>query len=183
MPTSLRDSLDARRRFAAHSEGRCESIIVRPQRRLRRTPGVASVTQPLDYEGVRRLIAIYGQLLDSKRLAEWGELFVNDATFRVWGQTYRGRIAIVREIGGMQPATPVKHGVLSPVIDFEGPERCRAWTDLVTFAATPEGIRVSTIGRYHDRIARDGGRWRFLERAVVMAGEALPADVAASPAY
>jgi 3-phenylpropionate/cinnamic acid dioxygenase small subunit len=141
------------------------------------------VTEQLDYEGVRRLIAIYGQLLDSKRLADWGELFTEGATFRVWGQTYRGRDAIVREIGGMQPAAPVKHGVLAPVIDFEGPERCRAWTDLVTFATTPAGLSLSTIGRYHDRIAREGGRWRFAERAVVMAGEALPEGVAASPAY
>ena len=37
----------------------------------------------VDLEAIRRVIAIYGQLLDSKRLAEWGELFAEDAVFRV----------------------------------------------------------------------------------------------------
>ena len=36
-----------------------------------------------DLEAIRRLIAIYGQLLDSKRFREWGELFTEDAVFRV----------------------------------------------------------------------------------------------------
>ena len=40
------------------------------------------------FEAIRRLIAIYGQLIDSKRLQEWGDLFTEDGVFRVWGQTY-----------------------------------------------------------------------------------------------
>ena len=30
-------------------------------------------------EAIRRLMAIYAQLLDAKRIAEWGELFTDDA--------------------------------------------------------------------------------------------------------
>jgi hypothetical protein len=141
------------------------------------------VSQPQDLEGVRRLIAIYGQLLDSKRLREWGELFTRDASFRVWGKTYRGRDEIVREIGGMQPEAPGKHVVLQPLIDFDSEHRCRAWTDLIALATTPAGIGIATIGRYHDRIARDAGRWRFAERTIVMSGEPVPEGADPGPAF
>ena len=67
-----------------------------------------------DHEAIRRLIALYGQLLDSKRFAEWGELFTPDAVFQFWGRAIRGREEIVREIGGMQPPAPGKHVVLHP---------------------------------------------------------------------
>ena len=49
---------------------------------------------PSDLEAVRRLVALYGPLLDSGRLAEWGELFTDDAVFSVYGRTYRGRVDV-----------------------------------------------------------------------------------------
>jgi uncharacterized protein (TIGR02246 family) len=134
-------------------------------------------------ESIRRLIAIYAQLLDSGRIAEWGELFTRDAVFQVWGKTYRGRAEIVSGIGGMQPEIPGKHVCLAPVIDLLGSDHARAWTDLSAFATAQEGIRIATIGRYHDELVREDGRWRFARRTVVMAGEALPPETAPSPAY
>src|SRR5512145_3100246 len=100
------------------------------------------------HEAIRRLMAIYAQLLDSKRIAEWGELFTQDAVFQVWGQTWRGRAEIEAGIGGMQPEFPGKHIVLTPVIDLESPDRARVWTDLSAFASSNEGISIATIGRY-----------------------------------
>lgn len=133
-------------------------------------------------EAIRRLMAVYAQLLDSKRIDEWAQLFAPDASFEVWGKTYRGRAEIAAGIGGMQPALPGKHVCLTPVIDLLGPERARAWTDLSAFASQEDGIQIATIGRYHDELVRSDGRWRFARRAVVMAGEELPAGVAPSPA-
>ena len=138
-----------------------------------------------DLEAIRRLLAIYGQLLDSKRIEEWGQLFSDDAIFRVWGQTYRGREEIEREIGGMQPDLPAKHLVLQPVIDLDGEGCARAWTDLCA-AATQDGeIKFATIGRYYDRLARDpkSGRWQIARRVLVLGGEEVPEDVDPSPAY
>lgn len=132
-------------------------------------------------EAIRRLMAIYAQLLDSKRIAEWGQLFTEDAVFEVWGQSWRGRAAIEAGIGGMQPELPGKHIVLTPVVDLQGPDRALAWTDLSAFASTKDGISIATIGRYHDELVRQGGRWRIAKRVVVMAGESLPAGVAPSP--
>ena len=146
-----------------------------------------------DFEAIRRLIALYGQLLDAKRLAEWGELFTEDAVFRVWGQTHRGRAAIVREIGGMQAEAPGKHVVLQPVIDWNGGDAAWAWTDLCALATTASkdaafgrnAIGIATMGRYHDRLKRsaEDGRWRIEERVLVMAGETVPDGVADSPPY
>lgn len=143
-------------------------------------------------EAIRRLMAIYAQLLDSKRIAEWAELFTVDAVFSVWGQTWRGRDAIAAGIGGMQPEAPGKHVILTPVVDLVGPDRALVWTDLSAFSsasvpaggvAAPGEISIATIGRYHDEVVRQGGRWRIARRVVVMAGEALPEGVAPSPAY
>ena len=139
-----------------------------------------------DYEAIRRLIAIYAQLLDSRRFDEWGELFRADATFLVWGRKYRGRDEILREIAGMQPADhPGKHALLQPVMDLMGEGRALAWTDMSVMTTTDRGIEVATIGLYHDELVRDssGGRWRFASRAIVMAGEPLPEGVAPAPAY
>ena len=133
-------------------------------------------------DAIRRLIAIYAQLLDSRRFDEWGRLFTEDATFLVWGRTYSGRDEIVRELGGMQPdGVQGKHALLQPVIDLEAPDRARAWTDMSVMTQPPEGIVTATIGRYHDELVVRDGRWHFAQRAIVMAGESEPDGVAPSP--
>jgi hypothetical protein len=145
-----------------------------------------------EFEAIRRLIALYGQLLDEKRFDEWGELFEEDAVFRVWGQTYRGREAIQREIGGMQPDAPGKHLALQPVINLDGVcdtgdtrDTARAWTDFCALSSGADGINIATIARYYDRLVRDAktGRWRFSQRVIVMGGEDVPDDIDPSPAY
>ena len=136
-----------------------------------------------DTEAIRRLIALYGQLLDSKRFAEWGELFAPDATFAFWGRTLFGRDEIVRQIGGMQAPAPGKHVVLAPVIDLDDAGHARAWTDLSAFATTKRGIEIATIGRYHDRLVKQDGRWRIAARALVMGGEEPPAGFDPSPGH
>ena len=135
---------------------------------------------------IQRLIALYAQLLDGGRLDDWGQLFTEEARFRVYGRTYESRETIVAEIGGMQPPPdrPAKHVCLVPVIDLIGDDRALAWTDFSAAGTTESGeIRVATIGRYHDELVRDGKRWRFASRTIVMAGEPLPEDVAPSPAF
>lgn len=136
-----------------------------------------------DHEAIRRLLALYGQLLDSKRFDDWGRLFCEDAVFRVWGKTHVGREAIQREICGMQPDAPGKHVVLQPVIDLDAEAgTALAWTDLTALASGPQGIVIATIGRYHDRLRRDhDSKWRIQERVLVMGGETVPEGVQDTP--
>ena len=118
-----------------------------------------------------------------RRFAEWAALFTEGGRFLVWGECYEGRATIEREIGGMQPpGVPGKHALLQPVIDFEGPEHARAWTDMSVMTQPAEGIVTATIGRYHDELVRRDGTWFFEQRAIVMAGESVPEGVAPSPA-
>ncbi len=134
---------------------------------------------------IARLIAIYAQLIDSHRLDEWGELFTAKARFRVGADQWVGRDAILAGIGGMQPPPdrPVKHVCLTPVIDLDAPDRASVWTDFTAFGTSEEGrVSIATIGRYYDRLVLEDGRWRFDERVIVMGGEAVPDDLAASPA-
>ena len=136
-----------------------------------------------DFESIRRLIALYGQLLDSKRFDDWADLFTSDARFRVWGRSLQGRDAIQREICGMQPDAPGKHVVLQPVIDLVDAGRALCWTDLSAFASGGRGLTIATIGRYHDRLEKDpiDGLWRFAERTLVMAGDDPPEGVPETP--
>ena len=77
---------------------------------------------------IHRLIAVYAQLIDSGRLDDWGQLFTEEARFRVYGQTYESRATIVAEIGGMllPPDRPGKHISLVPIIDLTGDDRALA---------------------------------------------------------
>lgn len=137
-----------------------------------------------DLERIRRLVALYGPLLDSGRLAEWGELFTRDAVFSVYGRSYRGREEIVREIGALQPPPdrPVKHLLLAPVVDLAGDGTALAWTDMTVYATGADGrVAIATMGRYHDRLVRADDLWRFRERVLVFAGEPLPEGVVPLP--
>ena len=133
---------------------------------------------------IQRLIALYAQLLDSGRLDDWGQLFIEEARFRVYGRTCTSRARIVAEIGGMQPSPdrPAKHLCLLPVIDLKGDDRALAWTDFSVSTTNESGeLLVATIGRYHDELVQEGKRWRFAARTIVMAGELLPDGVVPSP--
>ena len=51
------------------------------------------------HDEIRRLIALYAQLVDSGRLEEWSHLFCEEASLRVYGQTFVGREPIREGIG------------------------------------------------------------------------------------
>ena len=115
---------------------------------------------------IGRLMSLYGQLLDDLRLEEWGELFSEEAIWRIPSVTFEGRSAIVEGVGAMEPPVPgrVKHLSFPPVIDFESATRARVWTDQVALHCPDETWMVVSAGRYHDLVEFDGTRWRFVSR-------------------
>jgi len=60
---------------------------------------------------IGRLMALYGQLLDDLRLEEWGELFTDDAIWRIPSVTFASREADVRWPPGSDPLSGI---VLTP---------------------------------------------------------------------
>jgi hypothetical protein len=138
-----------------------------------------------DYS-IRRLMAVYSQLIDDGRWDEWGELFTEDAVFTVWGQAYLGREEIVRAISGMQSGLPGKHVAFATVVELDG-DRALAWTDFLGVADTGPGqwgrsYGIASAARYYDRLTRHDGRWRFSRRDIRNAGEPLPEGAVPTPA-
>jgi hypothetical protein len=116
---------------------------------------------------IQRLIALYGQLLDDLRLAEWGELFTDDALWALPTVSFQGRAEIVRGVGAMEPQQPghVKHLAFTPIIEFETEHRAYAWTDLLALMKSEQGAwTVVAAGRYYDTLEFAAGRWRFKSR-------------------
>ena len=64
-----------------------------------------------------------------------------------------------------------------------GEEHARAWTDFSVCIEQDEATSVANVGRYHDQLRREGDRWRFAERVVVMAGAEPPDGVPAPPSF
>ncbi len=125
-----------------------------------------------DEEEIRRTLTRYCQLCDDGRFAEWGELFTSDARFWVMGRAHEGRDAIRKFIeAGLPPERRGKHVAVSPLIVVDGDE-ARAWTDFVFVGQAGDGLAVTSAGRYHDHLRRDGDRWRFTLREIVFLGEA-----------
>ncbi|MFN8626596.1 MAG: nuclear transport factor 2 family protein [Candidatus Binatia bacterium] len=118
---------------------------------------------------IQRAMVLYGQLLDDLRMEEWGDLFTEDAVWSIPDTTFRGREAIVRGVRAMEPPTPgrVKHVVFTPIVELDGANSARAWSDFLAFARNQDDTwRIAGVGRYYDRLVRAGGRWRFASRAV-----------------
>jgi uncharacterized protein (TIGR02246 family) len=134
-------------------------------------------------EEIRRVIALYSQLVDDKRMEEWSDLFTEDAVFVAHGNRLEGRHSIAESIGPSLAAVQIKHLVGAPVVDLLSQDRARAWTDLTSFVRGAEGISVVTIGRYYDELRRgDDGSWRLARRELVSVGEPVPEGLTPSPA-
>jgi uncharacterized protein (TIGR02246 family) len=117
-------------------------------------------------EAISRTIALYGQFLDDRRFEEFGELFAPDGVWAIPGMSLEGRQQIVDVLQELEKGGPgsVKHLSFYPVIVLEGPDRARAWTDLVALVPSDNGWTVVSTGRYYDTFVCHEGRWQFSMR-------------------
>ena len=117
---------------------------------------------------IGRTIALYGQLLDDRRLEEWGRLFTEDAIWSIPGVTFEGRRAIVEGVGAMEPPVTglVKHLSFTPIVVIDTPDHTFAWTDLMAMArpARDAPWEIAAVGRYCDELVRAGDTWLFARR-------------------
>ena len=128
-----------------------------------------------DEEGIRRTLALYCQLCDDGRFDEWAQLYSEDAEFKVMGEVYQGPEAIKGFIAQAQPeGRRGKHVAVNPLIEVDG-DAARAWTDYIWVGPGTGQFPVTNVGRYHDRLVKQDGRWLFVERQIVFMGEEPPA--------
>lgn len=119
-------------------------------------------------EEIRRVIAVYAQLLDDGKFDEWIELFTDDATFSYRNEetksdnNYVGREAIRGWIGAsMSEDRRAMHLCGNSVIDVSGTE-ARAVTDLVLH----QGLTIASTARYIDRFVLQSNKWLIAHRRV-----------------
>lgn len=125
--------------------------------------------------GVRRLLAMYCQLLDDGRFDEWIELFTDDVEFVVMGMHKHGRDELRGFVEPSQQADARgKHLLSEPWIELATiPEPGSSATATATtdFAWVSKQGEVGQSGRYVDLIVHTGERWRFRRREIVFTGD------------
>jgi 3-phenylpropionate/cinnamic acid dioxygenase small subunit len=128
-----------------------------------------------DFEGIRRLLACYCQLLDDRRYVEWSQLFAPDGVWALGGREHRGPAEVKAYMDNLlreRPDRRTKHLNSNLLIQVDGAE-AHVTSDFAMLAREPEGAPWTPVafGRYVDRVVRlaDGGRWQFAERRLTQA--------------
>jgi ketosteroid isomerase-like protein len=120
------------------------------------------------HDAIRTALAAYCQLLDDGRFDDWVEVFTDDIALAVMGRVVRGRAEVRAMIEPVQQAGDRGRHVLSePLIDVDG-DTARVTTDYVFVG---RDLAVTSAGRYHDVLVRDGDRWRISRREIVFLGD------------
>ena len=116
-----------------------------------------------DEESIRRTMAEFCQNLDGRNFRGWADLFTVEGRFN----NLEGREAIFEMIShaelASKPELRRKHTIENIVIDVRGQEATCA-SDLVMFDKTGESPWTIRVGRYEDRMVRQGDRWLFATR-------------------
>jgi 3-phenylpropionate/cinnamic acid dioxygenase small subunit len=128
-----------------------------------------------DASQVRRLLALYCQLMDDRRYEEWSQLFVADGVWALGGHEYRGPAeakAFMDQLLRDHPRRRTKHLCTNILIDLGAGDGV-VTSDYAMLAREPDTApwTVVAFGRYADRVVRrsDGSGWQIAERRLVNA--------------
>jgi hypothetical protein len=144
-------------------------------RRIDRRPTVRTPLADLhlgpatdDHEAIRRTLALYAQLLDSKDAAGGSEQFATDGTLHASDGDDTGRSAIKRhleqEFAREAPGRNTAHLIGNSVIDVAG-DSAHVASDCVVFEQIgDEAWAVLSAKRVHDWLVLEDGAWRFTSK-------------------
>lgn len=137
---------------------------------LHRTPEADASSKQADIESIRETLQRYAIFLDDGRVADFLDLFTEDAIFTAADFVYEGRQGIRNELAAKK-RPPGKHLPFPAVIELESATRARAWSDFLRVkqdrSGAPESWKITNVGRYYDVLVKgDDGRWRFQRRDV-----------------
>jgi hypothetical protein len=127
----------------------------------------------IDHVQLRRLVDMYGYLIDERKFSRIGEVFTEDVVYDVsdFGHGVLRGIGAVVAMWRDEANHPLAHHAVSMLAD----ERDDGTVDLIT-----KGIGVGAKGRvgsvtYYDRAVRGAAGWRLAERrAVLRRPETIP---------
>ena len=128
---------------------------------------------PMDYVQLRRLVDLYGYLIDERKFSRIGEVFTQDVVYDV-SDFGHGVLRGIDEVVGMwqEASHPLAHLAAAMLAE----ERADGTADLIV-----KGIGVGQKGRvgsvtYYDHAVRGAGGWRLAaRRAVLRRPETIPA--------
>jgi hypothetical protein len=106
--------------------------------------------------------------------AAWAALFTPNGRFEipVMKVVVEGRAALTEFAAGLQRTIPGLHHVMSNFhVDVDG-DHARGRCELNEFLLRPEGIHSNLMGWYDDEYQRDGSRWLFRVRRVMVPRDA-----------
>lgn len=130
------------------------------------TPTFADVA-----EGVRATIAAYTLALDDGRTDDVVATFCPDGAIDIPGLgTHEGHDALRAAFSRWTPLRPQRHLVLNTLVTEWSAGEATAISDMVFLLRDGGGWSVQLVGRYHDTLHHDGGRWRFHRRAAQFEG-------------
>lgn len=126
-----------------------------------------------DASGVRRLLALYCQLLDDRRYDEWSALFTDNGVWALGGREYHGPAetrAFMDQLLRDRPHRRTRHLNTNLVIEVDGTEG-RVTSDYAMLAREPDDApwTVIAFGRYVDRVVHSISGWQFAERRLTVA--------------
>jgi uncharacterized protein (TIGR02246 family) len=121
-----------------------------------------------DHEAIRRALALYAQMLDSKDPAGLSEQFAPNGTWHTSGQQVDGRPSIKRHVeqqfAAEAPGRNTAHLIGNSVIEVSG-DSAQVSSDCVVFEQLgDEPWTVRRASRMRDRLVREDGAWRFISK-------------------
>lgn len=123
-----------------------------------------------------RLAVDYSYYADTQQLDAWSQLFAEDAEMTLFGQTHKGRAAILASLnGGNGGAVASFHSNSNIRIDVVSPTEARGSVGVTLFAAPrKDGVAVMTeitpavVGHYNDVYRKTSQGWRIAKRGFTM---------------
>jgi ketosteroid isomerase-like protein len=124
-------------------------------------------------EGVRATLAAYAHALDDGRTDDVVATFCPDGACEIPGLgTHEGHEALRSAFSRWTPRRPQRHLVLNTHVTEWSAHEATAISDVVFILQGDDGWAVQLVGRYHDVLHHDDGRWRFHRRSVTFEGAA-----------
>lgn len=120
-----------------------------------------------DHDQIRQTFAKFCQALDERRFEDWAATFSEDGSFG----DKKGRAAVLAMIleGELakDPGLSRKHVITNAVIEVDG-DTAVSQSDLLLYDRHGDGPWTLTVGRYEDRLVRQGDHWLFAHRDLHM---------------
>jgi hypothetical protein len=117
-----------------------------------------------DEDGIRRTIAKYCQLFDSKKWDELGEIFAEDSSVTSRRGAFQGRANVIRDL--QSAMTDDYHGTLftsNTWIIIDG-DTARAVSDFMEV----EDTKIVATGTYHDTFIRSRDAWLLASKEILL---------------